>query len=78
MKQSIKADGLQHDTNGKWISVLIQPEVVSFLIGIKTELKKRNLKIGQSEIANKLLEIGLENIDKEEVLKNPLTLWEIN
>ena len=76
MKHQPEPKTLQSDTNGKWISVLIQPDIVSFLVGIKVALKERNLKIAQSEIANKLLEIGLENIDKNEVLANPLSLWE--
>lgn len=70
-------DNIQIDPNtGKWISIFIKPEHILFVMGLKTALKERNLKVSQNEIANRLLELGMENIDKDEVLKNPLSLWE--
>jgi|14BtaG_2_1085337.scaffolds.fasta_scaffold19154_2 hypothetical protein len=75
MEQPIDNIQIDPDT-GKWISVFIQPEHMSFVLSLKLRLRDRKLKVSQNDIAQRILELGIQNIDKEAVLNNPLSLWE--
>jgi hypothetical protein len=62
--------------DGKWISVLINSDTIMFIHRIKRKLNEMSLKFSQNDIANRLIEVGINNINREQVLENPLSLWE--
>ena len=47
-----------------------------FIHRIKRKLNEMSLKFSQNDIANRLIEVGINNINREQVLENPLSLWE--
>lgn len=63
------------DPEGKWLSVKLYPDELVAVVGIQLAFRKLGLGMSQSKIIRQFMSIGLDNIDVEQVKKNPLSLF---
>lgn len=63
------------DPDGKWLSVKLYPDELVAVVGIQLAFRKLGLGMSQSKIIRQFMSVGLDNIDVEQVKKNPLSLF---
>lgn len=63
--------------NGRWITAKLTVEEISLLTGMKIALKEAGLAIPMTQLVRRILDIGLESLDKEVLKINPLSIFQV-
>lgn len=72
---SNKDYNIQAIDDGKWAQFWMTKREFILITGIIIEASKQGLRLSQSAIIRKIMEIGWSNIDEHSVLLNPMQLF---
>ena len=68
--------GIDH-VGSRWITAKLTTEEITLLTGMKIALKEAGLAIPMTQLVRRILDIGLENLDKELLKRNPLAIFQL-
>jgi hypothetical protein len=63
--------------DGKWAQFWLTKKEFILVTGIIMEAQKQGLRLSQSAIIRKIMEIGWNNLDERLILINPLSIFSI-
>jgi hypothetical protein len=72
---STKNNNILAIEDGKWAQFWITKREFILITGIILEASRQGLRLSQSAIIRKIMEIGWANIDETNILLNPLSLF---
>ena len=62
--------------DGKWAQFWLTKKEFILIVGIIMEAKKQGLRLSQSAIIRKIMQVGWDNIDEHLILLNPMSLFD--
>ena len=62
----------------RWITAKLTTEEITLLTGMKIALKEAGLAIPMTQLVRSIRDIGMENLDKELLKRNPLAIFQLS